>query len=287
MAKGVVDVYVSKKLDQNNIVLVVNGGCGLPNDLHLIRDGSTVTLSRGNTHIEVKATHEEETEYSFDYMEIDAITAARLGIRHGSRYSLETDEGEHLFIQMQPINTSEAEGIVYAEPKSRTDTIVIGYTLLCWLGMPDKKNTVITLRRGNLSSTLKLNIPPNQLDTDLRLSPGRMSEFALSPGKQLKLRYDRVTKTLEVLSQETTVTANRTKQRSIPKKSALKTAKPPAQTPKMEAAPVKPALTKPAVKPAKMQTSPIKTQKPQSGKTRTNPTGTKKINAPQGRPANT
>jgi hypothetical protein len=199
VTKGVVDVNVSNELDTNHIVLVVNCGDGLPNDLDHIPSGSAITLMLDDTTNDVTVIHEKTTECPFSYMEVDADTADKLKLRDGDRYALQSDRHNNLIIKMKLLTRSDAYALVKKQHNaSGDDPVVIGYMLLCRLGIPDNDNSVITLRSGTISKQLNVTIPDNALDTDIRFKRADLRKFNLHPGKKVLLRYDRATKTLDI-----------------------------------------------------------------------------------------
>ncbi|MDF2960069.1 MAG: hypothetical protein K0S39_1804 [Paenibacillus sp.] len=223
MAQGVVDVYVSSDQNENTLVLITNCGGGLPNDLNAIRNGIEVTLKRGDTEKTIVVTHERGAECAFNYMEINENTAKTFGLRGGNRVAL-TYDPESRELKMQRLTKSRASGLLLPDPrKYRDSSIVIGYTLLCWLGIPEAAGTSVTFRKGSASKKLKVIIPENELDTDLRLSLTNLRKFGLVPGKALMLEYDQMTKTLNVLTAAADI-ASKTYKPSKPGKPANRTA---------------------------------------------------------------
>lgn len=199
MASGVVDIQISKELAENTMVIIYNCEGGLPNDLHLIRDGHEVTLLRANLEGKVKVVHEQGSDCSFNYIEVDPLTARKFRMRHGSRFILDYDQNVNQ-LRIRRITTSQAYGLLITEPrKNRDNSIIIGYTLLSWLGIPRLPNLVITVVNGSITKKLKVVIPENELETDFRLTPVNLRRLRLSPGKKRGLSYNQLTQTMKVL----------------------------------------------------------------------------------------
>ncbi|NOU96138.1 hypothetical protein GC093_23350 [Paenibacillus sp. LMG 31456] len=200
MAQGVVDVIVSKDQNENSLVLVANCGGGLPNDLHLIRDGAEVTLKQGDIEKSVVVNHEAGAECAFNYIEMNAKTAKAFGLHDGSRVLL-TYDSESKDLRLQRVTKSRASGLLLSDHnKTRTGSIIIGYSLLSLLGIPTTRGTTITIRVNSVSQRMKVLIPENELDSDFRLSPLNLRKFGLHPGKSFSLEYDQTSKTLSVLT---------------------------------------------------------------------------------------
>ncbi|MEK3721062.1 hypothetical protein [Paenibacillus sp. FSL H8-0034] len=199
MASGVVDIQVSKELAENTMVIIYNCEGGLPNDLHLIRDGYEVTLQRADLEGKVRVVHEQGSDCSFNYIEVDPLTARKFRMRHGSRFTLNYDPNVNR-LRIRRITTSQAHGFLVSEPRKHRDgSIIIGYTLLSWLGIPSTPNMVITVANGSISKKLKVVIPENELETDFRLTPINMRRFGLRPGKKWGLVYNQLTQTMKVM----------------------------------------------------------------------------------------
>ncbi|MFD0678687.1 MULTISPECIES: hypothetical protein [unclassified Paenibacillus] len=218
MAQGVVDVYVSKDQSENSLMLIANCGGGLPNDLHLIRDGAKVTLKRGDIEKSIVVNHEIGAECAFNYIEMDTNTAKTFGLQDGNRVLLNYDS-ESRNLQIQRLTKSRANGLLRPDPrKTRTGAIIIGYSLLSLLGIPHKPGTSITLRLNSVSQKMKVLIPSNELDSDLRLAPSTLRKFGLVPGKFLTLEYDQISKTLSVLNTSAIASKQRKSTRIKPMK---------------------------------------------------------------------
>ncbi|WP_240414261.1 hypothetical protein [Paenibacillus periandrae] len=205
MASGVVDIQVSKELAENTMVIIYNCEGGLPNDLHLIRDGYEVTLQRADLEGKVRIVHEQGNDCSFNYIEVDPLTARKFRMRHGSRFILNYDPNVNR-LRIRRITTSQAHGYLVSEPRKHRDgSIIIGYTLLSWLGIPSTSNLVITLDNGSISKKLRVVIPENELETDFRLTALNMRRFRLTPRKKWGLVYNQLTQTLKVMPTAATV----------------------------------------------------------------------------------
>jgi hypothetical protein len=215
VANGIVDVYVSKELAENTIGIIYNCEGGLQNDLHLIRDGHDVTLQRGDLDGRVRVVHEQGSDCSFNYIEVDPTTARKFRLRNGSRFTIDYEPKDNK-LRMRRLTTSQAYGLLTAEQrKSRDGSIVIGYTLLSWLGIPSKPNTVVTFASGSTSKKLKVVIPDNELETDFRLTAANLLKFELAPGKKWGLEYNQLTQTMRVVP--TAATASRRTKLKPPK----------------------------------------------------------------------
>ena len=212
MAKGVVDVYVSKDLDDSTIVLFVDCATGIPHNLNTIRTGTPVVLQRESVKAEVRLVQDSDKESGYNYMEMSPDNAKRFGIRDGMRFVLsQEDNGKTL--TMRRITSSRALGLLLPDPgKKRDDRISIGYALLSWLGISSSEPS-ITITKGSRTKKMKLTIPENELDDDFRLSPANLRAFGLLPRKRHKLEYNQATKTLRIFSQASVASA---KQKSKP-----------------------------------------------------------------------
>ncbi|SFK67461.1 hypothetical protein SAMN03159341_10135 [Paenibacillus sp. 1_12] len=199
MASGVVDIQVSKELAENTMVIIYNCEGGLANDLHLIRDGHEVTLQRADLEGRVRIVHEQGSDCSFNYIEVDPLTARKFRMRNGSRFTLNYDPDVNR-LRLRRITTSQAYGLLKTEPRKHRDgSIIIGYTLLSWLGIPSLPNQIITLANGSISKKLKVIIPDNELETDFHLTAVNLRRFGLAPGKKWALSYNQLTQTMKVL----------------------------------------------------------------------------------------
>jgi hypothetical protein len=215
VAKGVVDVHVSKDLEDNAIILVVDCASGLPNDLNTISSGTRLTLQRGDVSSEMKVVHEHNHENSFNYMEVNADTASRFGIKDGMRFILSYDSNEKL-LQMYRLIISRAYGLLLPDSsRYKENTITIGYTLLSWLGISDTVS-YITVTKGATSKRFRVRIPENQLDDDFRLSPTHMKAFQLPPRKRFKLEYNQSSKTLHLNTVAVAAVSKRPKRSPLP-----------------------------------------------------------------------
>ena len=108
MANGIVDINVSKDLADNTIVLVYNCEGGLPNDLHLIGNGRTVTLQRATLEGSVRVLHEQGSDCAFNYIDVDPGTARKYKLRDGSRFMLDYEPQESK-LRMRRITTSQLQ----------------------------------------------------------------------------------------------------------------------------------------------------------------------------------
>jgi hypothetical protein len=152
----------------------------------------------------VKIIHEQGTDCAFNYIEVDPVTARKFRLRNGSRFMLDYEPNESK-LRMRRVTTSQANGKLLVEPrKNRDRTIVIGYTLLNWLGIPSMPNSMLTLSMGSTSKKLKVEIPDNELETDFWLTVANLRKFRLSPGKKWGLEYNQLTQTLRVVSTAST-----------------------------------------------------------------------------------
>ncbi|UQZ82500.1 hypothetical protein SK3146_01657 [Paenibacillus konkukensis] len=198
MATGVVDVYESEDLKDNQIVLVACGA-GLSGELRTIPNGAGLTLKKAAIESKIVVRHESGSECPFSYMEIGPALAKTFGLKNGQRVSLDFSPGTGALL-LYPQTVSSSSGLLLAElRKGREGAIVIGYALLSWLGIPEKAaGTAITLTRGAASKKLRLIIPANELDETFRLTPATMRSFGLAPRRKWRLSYNRTTRTLQL-----------------------------------------------------------------------------------------
>lgn len=204
MANGIVDINVSKELADNTIMLIYNCEGGLTNDLNLIGHGHNVTLQRATLEGTVRIIHEQGSDCAFNYIEVNPVTARKYKLLNGSRFMLDYEPNESK-LRMRRVTKSQAYGQLLVEPrKNRDRTIIIGYTLLSWLGIPSLPNSSLTFSSGSTSKKLKVEIPGNELETDFWLTATNIRKFGLSPGKKWGLEYNQITQTMQVVSTAST-----------------------------------------------------------------------------------
>ncbi|OXM86768.1 hypothetical protein [Paenibacillus rigui] len=210
MAKGVVDVYISKELDDNTAILYVDCAMGIPHNLNTIRSGTVVVLQRDEVKRDVRLIQDSDKESSYNYMEISPDNARKLGIRDGMRFILTYDANDKT-IQMRHLASCRAIGMLYSDPRKNYDGVIsIGYALLSWLGI-NATETYISLTKGSLTKKLKLSIPENELEEYFRLSPSNLRAFGLLPRKKHKLEYSQTTKTLRIVGHAAVASAKKVK----------------------------------------------------------------------------
>ncbi|TDF97723.1 hypothetical protein [Paenibacillus piri] len=216
MAQGVVDVYISNELKDKSLMLISNCEGGPANDLHVIPDGTELSLILGETAQNVVVTHSQSTECSFNYIEIDEQTAKTFGLQDGSRVMLTYNAGRNE-LRLQRLTKNTATGLILANPrKQAAHSIIIGYRLLSKLGIPGQPGMHVTLRKGPLSKRLKLIVPENAYSGHIRLHPGNLRRFGLNAGKSTPLEYDQSSRTLRIATAAPTAV----KRRSRPPQSA-------------------------------------------------------------------
>ncbi|TVY11989.1 hypothetical protein [Paenibacillus cremeus] len=197
MARGILDLWVSKSVSASEIVLVTDCYNGFPHDLHILQPGDEVTLMRGGIELpQITIVREKADECAFHYMELNPETAKKLGLKHGSRYRLTYDE-ESAQLMFNSMPTSRVNvPITIERSQNRQNRVVIGYSLLSMLGGTENPPSQLRIKKGPTTLKLRLVVPENELDEDFVLPSQAAAKLGLNSSDSHWLEYNQVTRML-------------------------------------------------------------------------------------------
>ncbi|MCZ8518983.1 MULTISPECIES: hypothetical protein [Paenibacillus] len=196
MAYGIVDISVTDGADETSAILVIECYNSFPHDLGSIRNGTSVALKNNGAERTVRLYRERGDECGFPYLELGASTAKALGLKQGTRYQIDYNEMNDTLTFRRVTLSRASVPIDIGTNRSTEPTITIGYSILRMLGFPESKSSYVSVKRGNTVHKLRLIVPENELDEEVRLSPAAAAKLGIPGGQEHLLEYSQSAKVL-------------------------------------------------------------------------------------------
>ncbi|MFC5702045.1 hypothetical protein ACFPVX_12160 [Cohnella faecalis] len=189
---------VAASIPPNSLYLTLNFSGG-QSALSLIPESPSIVLKHGTLKHTVSIAKLEDRECVADFLEINPLTAKKLGLTPNRRYEINYSAANRtLTLTSSPV--SLANGVILSSPKLGMGTVSIGYELLARLGIPERRGFPLRLQLGSQKFNLRLFVPTNLDENRLTLSSYWAKKLQLVSGHSYSLRYDQRTSTIAIVA---------------------------------------------------------------------------------------